>query len=58
MDDCGTCDRCIHRPCIAESNREYEEHGVIGKGAYGIVYLVTHVPSNKQVLFFFPMNFR
>ncbi|MFH4975182.1 hypothetical protein AB6A40_001891 [Gnathostoma spinigerum] len=27
---------------------EYKEDGLIGKGAYGIVYLVTHVPTGVQ----------
>lgn len=36
---------------IDEKNRNYREHGVIGKGAYGVVYLVTHVPSNVQVTY-------
>lgn len=31
-----------------KQNSDYEEHGVLGKGAYGVVYLVTHLPTNKQ----------
>lgn len=45
-ESCSRCDRYTDSP---ESVHEYEEHRVIGKGAYGVVYLVTHIPSNIQV---------
>uniref|UniRef100_A0A915AA93 Protein kinase domain-containing protein n=1 Tax=Parascaris univalens TaxID=6257 RepID=A0A915AA93_PARUN len=44
-DECG---RHLERPW-GRAGSDYEEHGIIGKGAYGIVYLVTHLASNKQV---------
>uniref|UniRef100_A0A915A637 cyclin-dependent kinase n=2 Tax=Parascaris univalens TaxID=6257 RepID=A0A915A637_PARUN len=43
-DECG---RHLERPW-GRAGSDYEEHGIIGKGAYGIVYLVTHLASNKQ----------
>ncbi|VDM29357.1 unnamed protein product [Toxocara canis] len=46
----GECGRRFERPC-ERANNDYEEHGIIGKGAYGIVYLVTHLPTNKQADF-------
>lgn len=45
MDESSRCDRCTDS---RENVHEYEEHRVIGKGAYGVVYLVTHIPSNIQ----------
>ncbi|VDK43245.1 unnamed protein product [Anisakis simplex] len=41
------CEIQFERPWERTSD-EYEEHGIIGKGAYGVVYLVTHLPTNKQ----------
>ncbi|VDN02771.1 unnamed protein product [Thelazia callipaeda] len=43
---CPKCDR--YRSGNIENTHDYEEHRVIGKGAYGVVYLVTHIPSNVQ----------
>uniref|UniRef100_A0AAF5PKZ8 cyclin-dependent kinase n=1 Tax=Wuchereria bancrofti TaxID=6293 RepID=A0AAF5PKZ8_WUCBA len=43
-----SCSRCDQGTDNSENVHEYEEHRVIGKGAYGVVYLVTHIPSNIQ----------
>lgn len=53
-ESCSRCDQCTDSP---ENVHEYEEHRVIGKGAYGVVYLVTHIPSNIQVSITFCLAF-
>ncbi|EJW88764.1 hypothetical protein WUBG_00331 [Wuchereria bancrofti] len=47
-----SCSRCDQGTDNSENVHEYEEHRVIGKGAYGVVYLVTHIPSNIQASIF------
>lgn len=32
-------------------HEEYEERGVIGRGAYGVVHHVTHKKTKKEVSF-------